>query len=242
MRRVAGILAVILLAGYMIFSLVRLTASPKGHVCGDVVLRIQDSLHYGLLNRAAVLDLLDREGINPIGKSLDEVNLDSMEKVLEMHPLIMSAQCYRTVGDGIRIKIRCSVPLVRVMSGNGSDYWVDSNGRILESLGCAVNVPVATGNISRRFAREELLNIVRDINSDQFWKAQVEQITVDANGNVELVPRVGNHVVQLGKPENTAEKLDRVFKFYEKGLDEIGWNKYRSVSAAFDGQIVCRKR
>lgn len=232
----------ILLAGYMVFSLVRLTSSPKGRVCGDIELRIQDSLGYGLVNRALVMDLLDREGVNPIGKSLDEVDLDSMEMVLEQHPLVVSAQCYRTVGDGIRIRIRSSVPLVRVMSESGADFWIDSHGHILESVGCAVNVPVATGNISRRYAREELLNVVRDINSDEFWKAQVEQINVDEKGFVELVPRVGNHVVQLGKPENTAEKLARVLMFYQKGLDGIGWNKYKSVSAAFEGQIVCRKR
>ena len=30
--------------------------------------------------------------------------------------------------------------------------------------------------------------------------------------------------------------------FYEKGLDNVGWNKYRSISVAYDGQVVCKKR
>ena len=76
----------------------------------------------------------------------------------------------------------------------------------------------------------------------EFWKAQVEQINVTKDRQIELVPRVGDHLLILGTADNVEEKLERLMNFYEKGLDNVGWNKYRSISVAYDGQVVCKKR
>ena len=51
-----------------------------------------------------------------------------------------------------------------------------------------------------------------------------------------------NLLLYLGNTNGADEKLDRLMKFYQSGLQEIGWNKYSSVSAEYDGQIVCKKR
>ena len=73
---------------------------------------------------------------------------------------------------------------------------------------------------------------------------------------VELVPRVGNHIIHLGKlPESsqrqqrkqlvtefTNKKMDRLEKFYRYGLSQAGWNKYSYINLEFDNQIICKKR
>jgi cell division protein FtsQ len=55
-----------------------------------------------------------------------------------------------------------------------------------------------------------------------------------------FVPRSGNFVVDLGEPSGYDTKLSNLYRFYNKGLDNIGWDKYRSISLRYEGQVVCR--
>jgi cell division protein FtsQ len=84
--------------------------------------------------------------------------------------------------------------------------------------------------------------VVKVIEQSEFWKAQIEQINVTKDGQVELVPRVGNHLLLLGTPDDVENKLDRLMNFYRNGLDNVGWNKYRTISVAYENQVVCKKR
>lgn len=241
-KRIAGILAVVVLAAYLAFSLHSLTGRPEGVLCEGIDLRIQDSLHYGLLNEATITRLLERNGLNPLGQPMESLDLDSMEHVLMKHPLVLSAECYVTAGNTLKIRLHSCVPLARVMSEDGADYIVDSRGRILEHSGSIINLPVASGRITREFARTGLVDVVQAINESDFWKAQVEQIYVDDNSQINIVPRVGNHLLCIGSADNVGDKLELLKEFSLEGLNRIGWNKYSTVSVAFDGQIVCRRR
>ena len=80
------------------------------------------------------------------------------------------------------------------------------------------------------------------LRDNSLWNAQIEQINVTAQKELELIPRVGENVIFLGKPENYEEKLDRLKTFYEKGLNKVGWNKYSRISLEFNNQIICTKR
>ena len=70
---------------------------------------------------------------------------------------------------------------------------------------------------------------------------EIEQIHVVSPEQVELYPRVGQHVIDLGSVDNFQEKLHRLRIFYREGLERVGWNKYRAISLAYDNQIVCTK-
>jgi cell division protein FtsQ len=56
------------------------------------------------------------------------------------------------------------------------------------------------------------------------------------------VPRVGEHIIFLGKAGDYDQKFERLEKFYKKALNEIGWNKYSRISLEFDNQIICTKK
>ena len=62
-----------------------------------------------------------------------------------------------------------------------------------------------------------------------------------ADGSMELVPRVGSHIVYLGQPTDFAKKLDRLEKFYKYGLSKAGWNKYSYINIEFHNQIICKR-
>ena len=242
-KKILSILCVLLLAGYLVFSAVAKTDRHEDvRMCKGVDLHITDSLDIELIDENMILSLLQEQSVDPVGLPLDGIDLERIEQTLRLHPLVGNVECYKTGGDMLRINISSKVPLVRVMNNRGQDFYVDSKGEILSQHSLAVQLPLATGYIDRKFASDQLLKVVAAIDRSEFWKAQVEQINVTREGQIELVPRVGDHLLILGTPDNIEGKLDRLMNFYENGLDNVGWNKYRSISVAYDNQVVCKKR
>lgn len=115
---------------------------------------------------------------------------------------------------------------------------------------------IATGNISRWYARNYLSYLAIELMKDDFWKNQIVQINILPDLGVELVPRVGEHIVYLGNIPQTKyvnrrkalvqgfvqKKMDRLKKFYKYGLSQAGWNKYSYIDLEFDNQIICKRR
>ena len=227
----------------MVYSVLGMTNRHEDvRLCSGVDLHITDSLHFDLIDEDMVLSLLKEHSLDPIGSPLEAIDVEAIEQTLALHPLVGKAQCYKTGGDMLRINLSGKVPLVRVLNNRGQDFYVDSHGEILSQHSLAVQLPVATGYIDREFASKELLEVVRAIDRSEFWKAQVERRNVTSDKQIELVPRVGDHLLILGTADNVEDKLERLMNFYEKGLDNVGWNKYRSISVAYENQVVCKKR
>ena len=242
-KKILSILVVLAFAGYLVYSAVAMTDRHEDiRICRGIDLHISDSLDYGLIDGDMVTSLLQERGLDPVGLSLDRIDIEGIESVLLRHPLVGRAQCYKTAGNMLRINISGKVPLVRVLNNRGQDFYVDSRGEILTQHSLAVQLPVATGYIDRKFASGDLLDVVNAIDRSEFWKAQVEQINVTREGQIELVPRVGDHLLILGTAQDVEDKLKRLENFYRKGLDNVGWNKYRSISVAYENQVVCKKR
>ena len=90
---------------------------------------------------------------------------------------------------------------------------------------------------------------------NDLWENQIEQINVMPDLGIELVPRVGNHIVYIGQLpfykykqqrnklvyDFVIKKMDRLEKFYKYGLSQAGWNKYSYINLEFDNQIICKK-
>ena len=94
----------------------------------------------------------------------------------------------------------------------------------------------------------KLINFVRLTEGDPFWGAEIVQINVvDAGADswqkpeIELIPRVGNHVVAFGQLEDERQKLDKLLLFYRNVLDFEGWERYREINVKYKNQVVCKK-
>ena len=127
------------------------------------------------------------------------------------------------------------------MADNGENYYVDTHGSLMPETRFVTDQIIATGNISRKYAQKTLVRVANEIMSDHFWRNQVVQMNILADGSVEIVPRVGDHVIFLGAPVNIDKKLARLRKFYLYGLNKTGWNKYNYISVEFDNQIICKR-
>jgi len=90
----------------------------------------------------------------------------------------------------------------------------------------------------------KLLTFVKLVEKDDFWSAEVVQIIARtaASGalEIELIPRSGRHIIRFGRLERMEEKLDKLLRFYRKGLSHIGWERCRVIDIRYTDQVVCR--
>ena len=105
-----------------------------------------------------------------------------------------------------------------------------------------LDICLATGYITKQYAKENVLKIADFLNASDKWSKEIQQIYINQNGQIEFVPLTGEHKIIIGEPENLAEKLSRLEIFYKQGLDKAGWNKYSNIDLSYSNQIVCIKK
>jgi cell division protein FtsQ len=172
---------------------------------------------------------------------------------------LRTAEAYLSIDGTLHIYADQRTPIMRVMANDGGDYYVDFDGVVvrrrnlytprLHIVGGNINISQAMLNgVSvldtsiKNSILKDIYYLVKYINRDDFWSAQIDQIFVDGNDEIDLIPRVGNHVIHLGTAENYEGKLNVLEVFYDKVLPEVGWNRYSVINLAYRDQIVCRRR
>ena len=242
LKKIFVFLFLILISIYLVIAVTILNGKPTEQTCSGMELVINDSIDYGFISKREVLRLLNNKKLSPIGKDISDINIRQLEDELKQHPLIGNAECYHTPGNRIGIEITQRIPILRVMAANGEHYYIDDKGKTMPIPNSAANVAIVTGYVDRNFAQKELYEFGMFLKENPFWNAQIQQINVTASKELELVPRVGEHIIFMGKPGNYENKFDRLKTFYKKGLNQVGWNKYSRISLEFENQIICTKK
>lgn len=242
MKNLLKVLFLIVLLVYLVLAFTNFNKPDDKAVCRQVDIVVDDSTKAGFIQVDEVVRILKSKHLYPEGKRIDFVDSRKIEQTLLENPFIENVLCYKTAADGLRIEVSQRLPVMRVMSDSGGNYYIDRNGRVMPQLNYPADLVVATGNVTPAYARTHLVPIGKLLQNDSFWNDQIVQIHVDRQGNLELVPRVGDHLVYMGSPSGFRRKLNHLKIFYEKVLNKVGWNKYSLISLEFDNQIICKKK
>lgn len=243
LKKILTLACTLVVAAYLFLAVTAFNRKPDGQACPGLELAVRDSVYAGFVTGQDISALLSRQGLDPAGKNTDSIDTRRMEEALAGHPLIDDVQCYKTPRGGVCVEVSQRLPILRIMSDGGESYYVDNKGRTMPlSAKCVARLPVATGSVTRAFATDSLYGFGQFLRGDPFWQAQTEQIHVLPDHTIELVPRVGDHIIYLGTLEGYERKLRRVRLFYEKALNRVGWNKYSRINVEFDNQIICTRR
>ena len=240
-KKILIVLFVSILLAYIGFAIVYLNFfhTSEELVCQKVEVEIVKTSEYNYLSGNDIVALLKKLNIFPVGKNLSEISTLEIEEKLGNDQFIQKAECFKTVGGDIKIIVYQRVPFMRIFSQNGS-YYVDKEREIMPvPNNFASYVPVASGNISNEYAKNQLYDFVEYLQKDTFWDSRFVQIHIMPNKDVVLTPRIGNHQIILGQIENYKENLDKLRAFYEKGLNKIGWNRYSVINLKYKNQVVC---
>lgn len=232
------------------------TPDKKHHICTKVNINISDSNNSGFLSAEEIKAILEKDKLYPLNRQLSSIEPRKIEEALKVGPFVDTAQCYITENGHINIRISQRMPIIRIKNNKGEDYYLDDNGGILPNSKYTSDLIIATGDISKWFAHFAITPMAKAINKSEFWLNQIEQINVRPDRGIELVPRVGNHIIFIGYlpirrnkaandkgiDEFVTKKLERTEKFYRYGLSQAGWNKYSYIDVEFDNQIICKRR
>jgi cell division protein FtsQ len=241
-KRILILCILLAVTAYLIVAVTVFNRKPENQVCKGMELVVKDSIDYGFITETEVKNLLKQKNLYPEKKRIGTINVRLLEETLSRHPFISKAECYLTSGGKVGIEVYQRIPILRIMSSNGDNYYIDQSGKIMSAAGKSVHVAVATGFIDRKFAQNELYQLGLYLQQNPFWKAQVEQINVTPRKELEIVPRVGDHILFLGKATDFEGKFSKLQTFYSKVLNRIGWNKYERISIEFNNQIIGTKK
>lgn len=247
----------ILIAIYLLLAFVSFDkkGDPKA-LCSKVNIDIADNAAGGFLDAKVIKERLQKTGFYPIGRQLKDVDTRGIEEMLRRSPFVKTAECYKTEGGYVYISVTQRMPVIRIKADNGDDYYVDDHDCIMPRSSYTSDLIIASGYINRWYAINYISPLGKAIMQNDVWKNLIEQINITPNLGVELVPRIGDHIVYIGQlPEITDKskhdkdiaqfvdkKMTRLEKFYKYGLSQVGWNKYSYVNIEFDNQIICKRK
>lgn len=232
----------LVIIGYLGFVLIKIARPTKEMECKDVVVQLENSDTDVLVTAADVIALLAKHHIQPKGKKFSDISLKEINDILDKSSLLDTAYCYRNSACQLVICAKAPVPVMHVMPDDKEEFYLSMSGKAIPPTGKNRNLVVASGNITPQWAKENLVELAKEIKQSSYWRLQAQQVYVDKNHDIWLTTRVTNHKIKLGDGTIPANKLERIRLFYEKGLPQAGWNKYSVIDASYRGQLVCTKR
>ncbi len=248
-RRLIKIAGIVLFALFIVATLAFTSLEFRNATCRNIEINYEKD-EVIRVDKDDLVNLVKKADDKILGKKLEEVDARQIEKAVEQHEAVLSAEVYKVVTKSdsskytgvLAVKVKHREPVVRIMSTSGNYYLDRLGGKIPVSTNYTANVLVVTGSLSEDFAREKLLPCILYIENDEFWNAQIQQVDVAKNGDIVFIPLVGEHIVEFGKVDNYREKLRNMKAFYKQVLANDNWNKYKSISVKYKNQVIAKRK
>jgi cell division protein FtsQ len=263
MKAIKNILFLTFLVTYLVIVSGFIGGKEKTQKISALKICIVDSAENQFIRMTDIRNLLEQKRYSLFGKESVSIDLAAIERSLKTQQIIRYAEVFITEPGVLHIDISQKTPLVRIFNRFGQGYYLDGQGNVMPlSQIFSPFVIVANGFIAEPFIIDQTMNIfevrhdslsraqktVYDvyrlaefISKDAFWNSQIEQIYVTSQCEYELIPRVGSHIIELGRAEDLSEKFENLKILYLQGFNNLGWNQYEKISLKYKNQVVCTK-
>ncbi len=213
------------------------------------------------LEKDDIIPLLNMSKNNPKGKSAQALKIAALEHDLKQYPYIKTLHAFVLMNGNMLVKMEQKNPLIRVNNIFGQDFYIDEDGICIPvSDKYSARAVFVNGNIAEKFSANanvyeknengeyiytwlrKIYELAKILQKDSFFSAFIEQIYVDAQQEIELIPKLGNQYIQLGNMDMLNDKLDRIYYFYTEGIKKSGWDKYYKINVKYKNQVICTKK
>jgi cell division protein FtsQ len=194
-----------------------------------------------------------------------EIDVLWLEQQINKHPAVQIADVFSNVNGDVTINMTQRKPIARIVTVTNESYYMDSkgfimpwsdkyaapllliNGRIADSYGnyYPYNFSQITADsaLKTTYMLDDAWHVAEAINADSFLTAQIAQVYISSARSIELIPRIGSHIIKIGDVTGLDKKLQKLILFYRKGLSQTGrWEDYAVIDLRFNNQIVCTKK
>ncbi len=197
---------------------------------------------------ADVIDIIERKTRQDISTIvIGNLNTRAIEDSIKANPYVLDAEVYVDARDHIYIEIEQREPILRIIAESGNYYISKTGHRVPVTKNDVARVPVATGKIPNYRDKywessvndlTMLYRVADYLYHDDFLRPLIEQIHLDEKSNMFLVPKLGHHNIEFGSDERLEEKFRYLKIFYKEALPYHGWEKYKTISLRYEGQVV----
>ena len=234
-----------------LFVLMSFISVKKGTLkCKNVIVILPGNNNF--IERDEVDKILLESNELLVGRNLNGINIHKLENLLKSNPFIEYAKVFADMNGTIHVDIRQRKPLMRIVNMANVNFYIDEKGlKIPMSDNYTARVLVANGLINEDFSGQvdtlssqlakDLFRVAKFIKADTLWNDQIEQLFVDLNGDIEIVPRVGDHKIILGTADSLDTKFRNLLVFYKKAIPKVGWDTYKTINLKYANQIICEK-
>ena len=246
-RRVLIISAWVICLGGLITLMSFIGIKKAGVVCTAVKVNIPGSQYF--IDKQEVDQILQTSSHTLIGRKLEGINIQELENKLRANPFIEFAKVYTEMDGVLRVEVSQRQPILRIMNHYDMDFYVDQHGlKIPLSPNFTARVLVANGFIDELFTNhvdslhtklaKDLFLTADFIRKDSLWDAQIAQLYVNKDHEIELIPRVGSQRILIGNADSLQVKFANLMAFYKQVLPKVGWDKYSTINIKYSGQVV----
>ena len=205
----------------------------KNILCQNLNISISNKTELGFVDENDVKEILrNMNNDTLIGKPLSSIDFNRIEQVLDNNLYIRKSQIFANAHGGIDITIEQRKPILRIINNSGVSYYIDeNNNRMPVTLKFTARVLVSTGFIFNNGTNEDendtmminqLFKLAKFLQQNKFFQSLTEQIIVNDNREIEIIPSLGNFKIILGDATNL------VFR----GAFHIGGTKRITVKVA----------
>ncbi|HEY8403701.1 MAG TPA: hypothetical protein VIK71_03735 [Flavobacteriales bacterium] len=230
-------------------------------VCWKLEVSVLGNSEQKFIDEAYITKLAESATDQIVGKKVADIDIAAIHKKLSENSSIKKAHVFTTVDGKCVIQVKQRTPIARILNADGTSFYLDQDGFTMAlSNHYTAKVPVFTGVLYEKMSDKSVLDYPADddylkstllddiytltqfINQNEFWKAQVEHVRVNARHEFEIIPRVGNHLIAIGDVSNLEEKFKKLMAFYANTIHKHDLNQYTAINVEYDGQVVCVKR
>lgn len=185
-------------------------------------------------------------------RTLTSIPTHDIEKDLTAIPHIHSSTVNTEMDGRLVVRVQQRNAVMRIINNEGNDFYVDEDGlKLPVSLKFVPRVMVVNGHIAEKYQSgmdsvqtqlvRDLFKVVSFINASESWQNQVLQLYVNRQGEIEIVPRVGDQQIILGSADELEAKFNKLELFYTRVVPRTGFDAYKSVNLKYAGQLVCER-
>lgn len=245
-RKVLQAVFTLVLTGGCIAAILSASKIQKTEKLKGVFLRVKNEEQYQFLDKNALLKVVkEKAGLVVNETNIGSIDLKEIEQEVYKNPWVAEAQVYIDNQRNMHIYATQHTPAARVFFENGQSYYLNNGLKLLPTSDkftyyttVVTNVPWFNSDSMNLSARAKIVSLVKTIEADSFWNAQVEQIAMTPDMEFEIYPVLGTHKIVFGDTAMATRKFENLFGFYKNILNKIGWDKYQVLDARFNDQVV----
>ncbi|MDR0385354.1 MAG: cell division protein FtsQ/DivIB [Prevotellaceae bacterium] len=230
--------------------IIYLSVTKGSSVCKGIDVKITNSEVAKLITAGDIKRMIEQSKIAGKGKPLNDGVIKKTLKFVETRGSVKNVLVYQTGDSILHVELEQRIPSVRILTSAGSCYLDKEGISFPVSERYAYNVPLVTGKIrlpaegkmmSDTFFARNLPAFAEFVSGNPFWNAQIQQIDIDENRNIQFTVCSDNHLIRLGQLYEYEKKMNNLLTFYMKVNPYYLTENdvpYTVLDLRFDRQIV----